>query len=280
MRGRMQAVAVTCLSAGTVFFYWLGAAAVALVALRKGLAEGAVVLLWSLIPALVILYYGNSFFPLTVLLGTFACAAVLRLAVVWSLALVCASVAGLIAGLILVSFEASFVEAFQQAVNGFLGQWQSQMAEQGNAVELPRFTVAAATGFVALSSAMLMVLCLVLARYWQAALYNPGGFREEFHALRLPPMVALPLAVLVVACYSQGLSGAPWAYLAGLPLIMAGISLAHKWVATKKMNSAWLGLFYFMLVFVGPSVEITMLAGLLDSWMNFRARFAASKDEQ
>ena len=27
-----------------------------------------------------------------------------------------------------------------------------------------------------------LLLCLMLARYWQASLYNPGGFGREFRS--------------------------------------------------------------------------------------------------
>ena len=36
MRGRTQAMLVTLISAGTVMFYWIGGAALALVTLRQG----------------------------------------------------------------------------------------------------------------------------------------------------------------------------------------------------------------------------------------------------
>jgi len=38
----------------------------------------------------------------------------------------------------------------------------------------------------------LAVSLLILARWLQAALYNPGGFRKEFHSLRIEQKVAFP----------------------------------------------------------------------------------------
>lgn len=44
------------------------------------------------------------------------------------------------------------------------------------------------------------LLCLMLGRYWQSVLYNPGGFGLEFRALRLSPPLAFGLlAVMFLA---------------------------------------------------------------------------------
>ena len=65
MRGRTQAVAVSVLAVGTVFFAWIGAAAVALVTLRKGSTQGVYLLAWTLLPAAVIALQGSDLGPLT-----------------------------------------------------------------------------------------------------------------------------------------------------------------------------------------------------------------------
>ncbi|MBU0537243.1 MAG: hypothetical protein KKG73_02245, partial [Gammaproteobacteria bacterium] len=54
MKGRLQAVAVAGLGVGTLVFAWVGVAAAILVLLRKGLAEGAYVVFWALLPAIAV----------------------------------------------------------------------------------------------------------------------------------------------------------------------------------------------------------------------------------
>ena len=54
MRGRPQALLVAVLGSASLLFSWVSAAAIALVTLRRGAAEGAFVLLWALLPAAVI----------------------------------------------------------------------------------------------------------------------------------------------------------------------------------------------------------------------------------
>lgn len=272
MRGRTQALIVSCLSAGTVFFFWLGAAAVALVTLRKGVAEGLQILAWAILPAAAVLYFGMEFAPLTALIGSFVCAAILRQMVSWPAALLGASVCGLATGAILLLFAGDYIAMIKQVVDDIFVQWQAQMAEQGNSLPLSPPTAEFIVGVFALINAMTVVVCVLLARYWQAMLYNPGGFREEFHAIRLPVTLALPLATVALGCLLQGGAWIPWAYLAAVPLLIAGISLVHGMVALKQWKIHWLVVFYSLLVLINPVKELVILAGLVDSWANFRKR--------
>ena len=134
MRGRTQALIVSCLSAGTVFFFWLGAAAVALVTLRKGVAEGLQILAWAILPAAAVLYFGMEFAPLTALIGSFVCAAILRQMVSWPAALLGASLCGLATGGILLLFAGDYIAMIKQVVDDIFVQWQAQMAEQGKSI--------------------------------------------------------------------------------------------------------------------------------------------------
>jgi hypothetical protein len=72
-------------------------------------------------------------------------------------------------------------------------------------------------GMMGAGSAMTAVMCLLLARYWQAALYNPGGFGSEFRALYYPPAVAVVLALLAIGLASLGLEFRTWALICVTP---------------------------------------------------------------
>ena len=55
------ALLAALLATGTAYFYWLGAAVIALVTLRRGLRQGALILVWALLPALAqILWLGDT----------------------------------------------------------------------------------------------------------------------------------------------------------------------------------------------------------------------------
>jgi hypothetical protein len=272
MRGRTQALIVSCLSAGTVFFFWLGAAAVALVTLRKGVSEGLQILVWALLPAAAVLYYGMEFAPLAALLGSFICAAVLRQTVSWSATLLAAGLCGLATGLVLLLFAGDYIAMIKQIVDDIFAQWQTQLAAEGETLPMVALTAEFIVGVFALVNGLTVVLCVVLARYWQALIYNPGGFREEFHRVRLPPVLALPLLLVALACVTQGGAWLPWAYLAAMPCLVAGISLVHGLAGIKHWKGYWLVLFYSLLLLINPVKELVILAGVVDSWVNFRQR--------
>ena len=66
---------------------------------------------------------------------------------------------------------------------------------------------------MAVGNSLLACLSLLLGRYWQAALYKPGAFGDEFRALRLPSLWAAGLVLVTVAGALSGRSwqrGLPW----------------------------------------------------------------------
>ena len=276
MRGRWQALLVICISAGTVLFFWVGAAALALVTLRRGLTEGLILLMWSLLPASAVFYYSNEFAPLAALLGSFVTAAALRHTSSWQVALLFATACGLLTGIVLLVFAGDYIAAIEAVIADFIVQWQAQLAQQGQNLTLSMPDAAFIVGVFSLMNALTVVVCVVLGRSWQAGLFNPGGFREEFHRIRLTPAVALSLVLIGMACLMVGGSWLPWAFLATVPCLIAGISLMHGLVGIKGLKGYWLVSFYVLLLLVNPMKELVILAALLDSRSDFRQRLSSS----
>ncbi|MGK0442630.1 MAG: hypothetical protein ACJA0N_002445, partial [Pseudohongiellaceae bacterium] len=192
MKGRPQAIFVAVLASTTVLFAWVGAAVVALVILRQGFKEGFYILLWALLPAIVMAVVGDTG-PLATTLGAAMLAAVLRATTSWPLVLVAAVLSGILTGLALLVFGQAYIEEILRFVSEFFTQIQNQAAA-GQPVKLPMPTEAQILGLLGLGNAITVTLCLILARWWQSMLYNPGGFSQEFHKLRLTP----PLTVLLL----------------------------------------------------------------------------------
>ncbi|TNE96843.1 MAG: hypothetical protein EP328_07380, partial [Gammaproteobacteria bacterium] len=113
----------------------------------------------------------------------------------------------------------------------------------------------------------------MLARAWQAGLYNPGGFRKEFHALKLSPAVAVVCAVTMVIGPMLGLNSMLLVWAAGTPLFMASVALVHGIVGRRNMSGQWLVLFYIALVLLGPTLMILLVVlAFVDSWLDIRRR--------
>ncbi|MCU7960428.1 MAG: DUF2232 domain-containing protein [gamma proteobacterium symbiont of Bathyaustriella thionipta] len=122
-----------------------------------------------------------------------------------------------------------------------------------------------------------LALTLLLARWWQALLFNPGGFQQEFHALRLHYWVAF--VVLAAALISQLLSSGPshWAayilLLFGSGLFIQGLAVVHGVVGKAKAHVAWLIAVYVFMLLALPQVAVLLaFIGLSDRFLDFRMR--------
>ncbi|MFQ3323020.1 MAG: hypothetical protein ACI90U_000836 [Pseudomonadales bacterium] len=273
MRGRTQAMLVTIISAGTVMFYWIGGAALALVTLRQGAKDGFLLLLWALLPALMVAWYAGETAPMVVLLGSWMAAIILRETSSWPLALTGITAFGLITAITVLFIGPQWLDNVAEVAEQFIEQLnqQVQAGESTAGVIIPP-TVMQIVGMLGLVYTITTVVCVVLGRSWQAALYNPGGFGVEFRQVRLPPTLAVPLFLVVMACMVQGGDLLPWAYLLAVPFIISGIALVHALVAAKARSSASLWLFYGLLILVNPVKDILILAALLDSFFDLRSK--------
>lgn len=273
MRGRFQALLVTLAGAGSLLFCWISAAVVALVLLRKGVGAGLGLLAWALLPSGALLYaYGDSG-PLSLLLGTALLAVVLRSSVSLPLALLACVPVGILTGLVLTTFGGGYLDQIVQAFGQFMASMEEQLSQGGEAVVLARPGTVQVAGMLGAGTAASSALCLLLARYWQAALYNPGGFGQEFKALYYPPAVALGLAVCAIGLASAGAAYRTWAVIAVVPLALAGVALVHARAAWRGQGKGMLAGFYVAWLLFDPVKLLVVFAAIADSWFKFRQRW-------
>ena len=134
-------------------------------------------------------------------------------------------------------------------------------------------------GALAAVQTMVMVLCLLLARWWQAAFYNPGGYSEEFHSLRLPVGYAVSVVLLLV--FGSNLPPLISGILPILiiPLVVAGASFVHKLVKMKNLGGQWLFAFYLSVFLFGPYLfTLLIFVSLIDSLIDIRGRLKDTVD--
>jgi hypothetical protein len=279
MRGRFQALLLVVAGAGSLMFCWISAAVIALVTLRKGTAQGAWLLLWALLPAGVLLYAFGDSGPLTLLLGTMLLAVVLRETVSLSLALLCSVAVGVGTGLVLIVFGGEFLQQVVAIFSDFLAQLEQQVSTQSEQnVVLPRPTTVQVAGLMGAGNAAVSVVCLLLGRYWQAALYNPNGFGDEFRQLRFAPAIAGVLALIAVGVASLGVEYRTWAVIGVMPLNFAGLALVHARVKARGQGTGWLTGFYLAWLLFDPVKMMVVFAAIADSWFDFRQRWQQPPD--
>ena len=276
MRGRAQAALVVAASAAVPLLFWLSASAACLVLLRRGLSDGLNVMFWGLAPALVWCYFGNDPRPLLVLLGAIALAIPLREGASWRVVMLASIGLGIVFswmlhllwGDALVVIAAELITALHQLLpQTEMGAWDSlSLLEQAR-------IVSTITGVLAALLQILSVISLMLGRYWQALLFNPGGFSQEFQSLRFTPVFAISL--VAVAWIGPGLMPELGILTptCSVPLIFASLALMHGLVAQGRMSKFWLvGLYVAMLLFLQFIYPLLVVLAIVDSLFDFRGR--------
>lgn len=273
MRGRTQAILVVAGGALLPMLFWLSAAAGSLVLLRRGLSDALGILVWALLPAIGWWWFGEPR-TLLVVVGALALALVLRTTVSWVKVLLASVLVGVVFGLVLGSLFAEPIQAVAAELHKLMPQFMGSGWEQLSADEQAQvlgLVVPVLTGLMASLLQIVTVLCLVLGRYWQASLYNPGGFGEEFRALRLPVLPALLLVAGMLLGPSLGLP--MLAPLCSVPLVFAGVALVHGLVAAKRLARFWLvGLYVTLVLFMQLVYPLLMVLAIVDSLFDFRGR--------
>lgn len=252
----------------------------ALITLRKGPQEGLLNLLLggALASLLIFQLSGNWFAAIaSVLIGLFPpwlFAVILRETVSLSFTIEMASYLGLIAVMIF--------HFFSDLENDIVGQFSSALQQAINSVEnapaIPELTELPILGLFLSGLLMTHIISLFLARYWQAALFNPGGFKQEFHHLRMSTRFAWVVVGLI------GIGVLPITQLGifnqllvvGLAMFfLAGLGLLHYVVGEKQLNASWLVGVYVLMVVLPHLILLIAMFGLADSWFNFRRLWQA-----
>ncbi|MDH5445240.1 MAG: YybS family protein [Gammaproteobacteria bacterium] len=141
------------------------------------------------------------------------------------------------------------------------------------------------TGVLVMVTALGMLAGLLIARWWQAVLYKPGAFGEEFRSFRLGKVIGIVAVVIVLlAIIGSGklaeLASNFLLVMMGI-LLIQGLALAHALVARFKAHQLWLAMLYMLLVLAMPYMLVMLaMAGLVDNWADFRKRFQARPETE
>ncbi len=272
MRGRWQALAIAVLGSVLVIAAPMSAAAIALVTMAQGVRDGAWVALWSLLPALVLGWvsgdYGTGFLLLSVFVGAVVLSQTLSL----SLALLAVVPVSAVGGVALLTFNTAFIEAMLSMLDTLIATLQAEAPDSGASLNALRPTVTQVAGLMATGNALMASLSLLLGRYWQAVLFKPGAFGEEFRAFRLPSVLAALLVLIAILGALNGSEVAAWAALAGIPVTLAGFALLHHIARRQQLGSPFLAVSYVLWIVVDGLKVGVLLAVLLDAFLDLGRR--------
>lgn len=291
MRGRSQAVMMTTflgvLSLLMAPISILSSAVVALVTLRQGTRDGLLVVVLSAVACALValLSLGNvapalGFFAL-LWLPAWLLGALLRTSRSLAQALQGALLLGVALIVVYYAQSADPVAEWRTLLEPFSQMLaDSQLIPDQQREELVEEVALWMTGILAAVYQLQLTASLLLARWWQAMLYNPGGFRQEFHSLRLSRVLAyigLPilLSAFLTAPDGVGLILDYAAMLLMSAFFVQGLALVHGLVGKAGGNPGWLVAMYISLLVMPHIFVLLFVAGYGDAWFDFRARFRA-----
>ncbi len=270
MNGRKQAILAVVLLGLVPLVYFLNPGVVGLVMLRKGTQEAGIVFAWAVLSIGAHAVIGD-FIPLIMLCGISGLAWILRKTESWEFTLLAAIAIGLAVEVYL-RLQPLVLDVLFLQMELYLETNNLQGLQLGGeGVQLEDFRESL-TSFLGAMYMFVAIMLLMLARWMQASLYNPGGFQQEFHALRIEQKVAMILLGLMLLASFQVLIPQTWMLYLILPLLFSGMALIHALAAKKQLSSLWLAALYAVLM-LPVVVNMVVLLALVDSWYNFRKRF-------
>jgi hypothetical protein len=277
MHGRLRAILIMALAGLLPLLAWFGGAVLALVTLRAGPRHGALAALAAAagLALLLALAFGApqaALGPLLELwLPVFALAAWLRYTVSLSGTVRLATglaVLGLAGFYLLVPDQVGFWGPVLDRFGSFFAGDAADARQAWQALREQVLPIMA--GVVVLTQLALVLVSLLLGRWWQALLYNPGGFRREFHALDLGRGYALAGVLLLAAAMWRGMGLIYDAALVmSVGFVLQALALVHAAVAIKGLGRGWLLALYLLLPF---AYELVVVVGIADAAFQWRRR--------
>lgn len=290
MRGQAQAICFVIVCLTTSVIVWpnsiLAGAAIALVTLRHGDKEGLSLWFWSLLPGILMLWQLQMTTPLVLCTSALITGSILRATRSWSFALLGLTAASYFSATALQLFATELLQSFVDIMRDALAAISKQMQETEKSSQqvMIDFLQAHAlnTYFMAgIWGAMNSMLCtasIVLARSWQAKLYNPGGFQQEFHQLKLGKTDSLVLLAPAIGLFFLGEAFVTWAWISLFPFMFAGIAFFHFWAKHKQLKTHWYVIFYILLVMSDLIRLFLVLIALIDANVNLRSKISNNSE--
>src|SRR3990167_1342841 len=278
-----NAAVIAFLAAFLPIFYlptgFIATIVTAFVTLQKGVKSGLYVLAWVALPTIALLILRHvGLFDILILrcILIFLFAALLKQYQSWGLLL---EVTALI-GIAVITLLHLFFPHLEQWWITHLMRYakEASAVESGwkfavTQTEVIHFIAPIASGLIGFIFAAGVLFELIVARWWQGVITETTPLQDELiriHLGKIAALVGLALIFLMLLKIPIITDIFP---LVLLPFFVAGLSLMHFFVRTKKRAILILILFYIILIFF-PSIIVCMMAilGLLDCFISFRKR--------
>ena len=290
MAGRIQAaffvVISTLVSLMLPPMIVFSSAAIALITLRKGWQQGIIYSLLATATLMVVSGFlkqdiGSGFFAgLVTWLPILLIASFLAITNSWSktlqLILVITVIGVLLFHLLYPNAATFWIELMEPLKPLLKESYQFEDAKLDDSIKLASQWM---TGTFAAAFATLTIISLMIARNWQAVLFNPGGFGEEFRQIRIGKQATIGLLVaMAIAVFTNNQMITELIMVALAIFMFQGLSLAHGLVKLRGMGVGWLiALYALMFILLIQMIVLLATLGVIDNYVDFRKKQASKK---
>lgn len=266
-------------------FVVVSGAIIALATLRSGFTKGTqVTALASLICGvgyyIVLKQPSTAFLTAMCWIPALAAANVLRASESQGAALSLCAVFTAIYAVLVRALVPELEEQLEAQLQERLVEFAGTVTDQGgtflDASELSQISGAIYEGTVA-TVCVYCVCSILLARWWQAELFNPGGFGREFREIVVPRVASSVAAVVAVFALVQGASGEISGIASDLLIVAVvlfafqGLALIHHRMRELTLDKAWLIGLYVLLVLMPHRIGLMLaIAGIADTVLDVR----------
>ena len=284
-RGLKEASLVALIFSLIPFFGWVSSVITALVTMRSGAQRGGVVLIVTLVPSLILLWFGtNAPWVISMILGSVLCwilAITLRETGSWGQVFLASVVFTIVIALFLhltIGDTQAYWLALLQKIYAQADKEAAQFLQVPANMSLGSYLKAVSaviTPMIILMQVLLALVNLLIARWWQASLFNPGGLGKELLETRLSFWATVILAVTVAAIYLGIRAG--WDVLPTVIMVffLAGLVAFHNYVKLRGNKILLLWLLYVFVVLLFPySVAVVAGLGIANTFVSFSAKEA------
>lgn len=129
-------------------------------------------------------------------------------------------------------------------------------------------------GLLAASLFLIALLGLLTGMWWHASISSPGALGDAFRSLRLGSLLGLIAAATIVGvAVSDNLLFRNLAVVLVAVYVCQGLAVLHSIARVRQWPSVALAAVYVFLIFgMGFMAPALAMAGLADTWANFRGR--------
>lgn len=133
------------------------------------------------------------------------------------------------------------------------------------------------TMLVAMGLWVVWISMILIARWWQARLYQTVDLADEFQRVQLGNAFAVALGLaFAVTLFMPEFS---WLQdVLGVLLVafmVQGLALLHFWAKAKQVHKGWLIAIYVLLAVLPNMMVMVASLGWMENWLNWRGKIAS-----